>query len=145
MSSWDTVVWSPQHDAAGRQVQNYLQNNRGRAVLTSADAWRFAMCLLVDAEYNLRLCQQLKGGQIPLGENMVGADRWARNAAADAGGVWPARPEVGRFDALNQGAIPKQMYLAPSGFVRDVYRSSRETADEPTFQSFGAPDPWMGD
>ena len=142
---WLTTVWSPEHDQAGRQVQRYLETSSGPVVLTAADAWRWSMCLMSDAEYNLALCQQLRGGAHDTRSWMVGPDRSARNAAEAVSGIWPAYPEAGRFSPIDYGEAPKLLYLGPFGMVRDIYRSSRGVSKEPTFRSFGAPEPVVGD
>jgi hypothetical protein len=141
-----TAVWGPEHDAAARQVQRFVETTNGPVILTADDAWRWCTALLVDAEYNLDLARSLKdpqSGALQKSTLIVGADRARRAEAAAAGGIWPPTPETGRFGPIDQGQLPTLMYLAPSAAVRGVYRGSRWTTAEPTFRSFGAPDPQL--
>lgn len=142
-----TAVWGPEHDAAARQVQRFVETTDGPIILTADDAWRWCTALLVDAEYNLDLTRSLKdpqSGALQKSTLIVGADRARRAEAVEAGGEWPAIPEIGRTAPIYHGDVPSLMYLAPSNCVRGVYRGSRWTKAEPTFRSFGAPPPQLG-
>ncbi len=144
MARATTAVWGPDQDAAARQVQRFVESTDGPIILTADDAWRWCTALLVDAEYNLDFTRDLKdpqSGALNKQTLIVGADRARRAEAAEAGGMWPAIPEIGRFQHLDHGDIPALMYLAPSGAIRGVIRGSVETTREPTFRSFGGPDP----
>ena len=134
-----SVSWTPADDKAGRSVQAHVLASDGPLRLTGGDLWRWLMCQLVEAEYNLDAMAWMSGRPVPhppfVDTKTVGDASSRREVAHALAGSWDPSPDLGRDGFFFLGDVPVWMWQAAQRRARTVLRAAHPVAAGPTFRS----------